>query len=192
MQELGQEEGSDVVGAELLLVALDRLAALRRGHDAGVVPEDVQSVIVGEEGVGCGLDGGQVVQVEMQVDELALGVGDSGFDALDRFGRFGLGAGEHVDFGIFLVEDVGQLLPNAGGRACHDKDLIWSARDFVAILALAHFARLVGHVLLRELGGRGEHLGVLSAHLGSGSEQEYRMEWDDRIGIACLYFAAPL
>lgn len=141
MKEFGQEERRDVVGAELLLVALDGLAALRGDHDSRIVPENVQSVVLGKEGISCGFDGGQVIEVEMQIDELPLGIGSSRFDALDCGGRFGFGAGEHVDFGIFQVEDVCQLLPNAGRRACHNKDLVgltqqqlsgrrWQSRTF--------------------------------------------------------------
>ncbi len=40
-QELREQEGRDVVGAQLLLVALFGLAPLGRDHDAGVVPQHV-------------------------------------------------------------------------------------------------------------------------------------------------------
>lgn len=62
-QELREEEGAQVVDAQLQLVALRRLGAVGRHHDAGVVEEDVQLVLLGEELLGGGLDGAQVGQV---------------------------------------------------------------------------------------------------------------------------------
>ena len=50
-QELGQERVADVVGSELDLVALLRLAR-RGGHDAGVEHEDVQTVGFRADGGG--------------------------------------------------------------------------------------------------------------------------------------------
>ena len=57
-QELGEQEGTEVVGPELQLVALFCLAALRGRHDAGVVPEDIKAVFLAEKVFGGFLNGG--------------------------------------------------------------------------------------------------------------------------------------
>lgn len=72
MEQLGEEEGSHVVGAELHVIALLCLAALWGDHDASVVPQNVEAVILTEKIFGRGFDGCQVVKVEMEIYKLAL------------------------------------------------------------------------------------------------------------------------
>ena len=107
LQEFGEEEGGDVVGAELEFVALLGRGALGGDHDAGVVPEDVEAVIVFEEGVcGC-FDGGEVVEVEVERVERAGGFRGAGLDGGDGIVDLGYVACCDVDFGVMKVEDVG-------------------------------------------------------------------------------------
>lgn len=59
----------------------------------------------------------------MQVDELALGVRVCVLNLMDSGGGFGLGAGGDVYFGVFLVEDGGEVFAQAAGAAGDDEDL---------------------------------------------------------------------
>lgn len=72
LQQFGEQKGGHIVCAQLLLVTLLGLAALGWNHDAGVVPEDVQSVVFFEKGIRSCFDGCQVIQVKMKKDELSL------------------------------------------------------------------------------------------------------------------------
>ena len=56
-EELREEEGAEAVGAELEFVVLGGEAALRGHGAAGVVEEDVEAGVLGEEAVGGGFDG---------------------------------------------------------------------------------------------------------------------------------------
>lgn len=75
MQKLCQQKRSHVVSSQLLLIALFGLAPLRRNHDASVVPEHVQTVVLSEKGLGRWLDGCEIIEVEMKVYELTFRVG---------------------------------------------------------------------------------------------------------------------
>lgn len=59
----------------------------------------------------------------MQNLEAALRAREEGFDGLDSFGRFLVGACGYVDFGIVGIEDLGELLADAAGGAGDDEDL---------------------------------------------------------------------
>lgn len=82
-QQVRQRPRADAVHPDLELVALLRLRPARGEGDARVVEEQVQRGLARVEGVRCGLDGGQVREVEVQVDQLAAGVRVGGFDAGD-------------------------------------------------------------------------------------------------------------
>lgn len=92
-----------------------RLASLGRDHDAGVVPEDIEFLLLGEELLRGGFDGGEVVEVEVQVRERAFGVWEGGLDGLDGLGGLGGGAGGEVDFGVVGVEDLSEFFADAAG-----------------------------------------------------------------------------
>ena len=98
---------------------------MRQGHDAGVVPENVEVVVVvAEEGVGAAFDGGENVQVEVQEEERAVGAGDTGFDFGDGFRGFLLRPRCYVDFGMVEIEDLGEGAADAARGACYDEDLV--------------------------------------------------------------------
>ncbi len=60
----GKRYGPRTLVAEGKLVALGTLAAFGRNHDAGIMPEGVESRFLLEESLGCGLHGCQVGKVE--------------------------------------------------------------------------------------------------------------------------------
>lgn len=59
-EQLRKRKVAEAIGAELHLIPLRRLGALRRRHDACIVEEHVQAVAFGGKGLGGGFDGGQV------------------------------------------------------------------------------------------------------------------------------------
>ena len=81
-------------------VALFGCGALRGDHDAGVVDKDIETGVFAEEGLGGGFDGGEVVEVEVEVYQSPVGFGCTGFDLGDGFLGFALGTSGDVDFGV--------------------------------------------------------------------------------------------
>jgi hypothetical protein len=63
----------------------------------------------GEE-VACGfLDGGEIVEIEVQEFEGAFGVREGGLDRFDCFCGFAFGSSGNVDAGVVGVEDLGEF-----------------------------------------------------------------------------------
>ncbi|KPC68003.1 hypothetical protein ADL26_20670, partial [Thermoactinomyces vulgaris] len=84
----GEREVAEVVGGELALVAL-RAERARRGHDAGVVHEEVEPVAVGVQTVG---ELGHRVEVfEVERADLEVRARVVGADVLDGLASFDLG-----------------------------------------------------------------------------------------------------
>ncbi len=102
---LGEEEVADVVGAELDLVAFFCECRWLR-HDAGVVHEDVEAVVIFEEGLRGGFDGGEGSEVEFEVFDEICCAGDSGGDPFHGCIVFGLRARAEVDLRRVMWCDV--------------------------------------------------------------------------------------
>ena len=114
-QQLGQQRVAHVVRAELDLVALVGLAG-RRGHDAGIVDEDVEAGRLGQEFLGGGLDGGEGCEVEREVGD--LGVGHGLLDGCDGVLGFGCSAGGEVDVSWVVFGDLQAGLLAQSGISC--------------------------------------------------------------------------
>jgi hypothetical protein len=71
-KQLRKQIWSQDVGYILQLIALRALAAWTGDHDAGIVPEDVESVFLAQELFGGGFDGGEVREVELEEVEGAF------------------------------------------------------------------------------------------------------------------------
>lgn len=127
-QELAKQERAEAVGGQLHLVALGAGHVGGREHDARIVDEHVEALLLREERVDGRLDGAQVGEVQGQEREAALGGGMLGLSVGD--GRLSLvaAASGHIDGSVLLIEDLHELL--ADPRVC--------AGDNV------HLARLVG------------------------------------------------
>lgn len=131
-----------------------------RGHDAGVVDEDVEARLgCGEARYG-GADGGEVGEVEREEVEVAgAGGWGGGLDGRDGGGSFGGGAASDVDIGVMGVQDLAEFEAYAGVAACYEEDLGWGWVSEVdgggrvvgrecEWVSLAYSACLVGAVLL--------------------------------------------
>lgn len=122
-QEVHKQEMAQHVGPLLQFVTLNGLGALGWRHDAGVVPDHIETRLGSEELVGGGFDGGQVVEDQLEEEEAAAGFGELDLDlrngVLDGF----LVARGDVNARVVLVEDFGEFLANAAGAAGHDEDL---------------------------------------------------------------------
>lgn len=70
----------DMVGAELDFVAFFR-DAIRAGHDAGIIDQDVEAVILAGEGLGGGFDAFE--RSEIAFEEFNCGVGCFGECCVD-------------------------------------------------------------------------------------------------------------
>lgn len=73
METAREQKRPQDIRPELQLPALRRRRARGRDHDAGVVEEDIEARLLGQEGLGGLLDRGQVGEVEEEIDEIALG-----------------------------------------------------------------------------------------------------------------------
>lgn len=62
VDEVGEEEWRKVIDANLELVALHRLRALRRDHNTGVIVKHVEAAFLRKELLGGSFDSGQVVE----------------------------------------------------------------------------------------------------------------------------------
>jgi hypothetical protein len=122
-QELREHEGADVVDAELELVPLRRLGALRRDHDAGIVDEEVEFGFFREEVLRGGLDRGEVGEVETEEFQRSGRLWKGGLDGLDCFPCLVFGPCGDVDLGVFAVENLGEFFANAGVGSGYDVDL---------------------------------------------------------------------
>ncbi len=181
---------AQAVGAELHLVALRRLGPLRGHHDAGIVEEHVEAVVLGGKGLGGGLDGGQVAEVEVQKRDFALGVGGLVLDVGDGVVCLGLGAAGQLDGAVGSVEDAGELLADAGVGAGDNVDLstsAWLANLDLTCLGTffagqgggaAHLAGQVTKVLLGKVRLAGEEV-LLHHRRAEGAEV---VHGDDDLG----------
>jgi hypothetical protein len=92
-------------------------------HHPCIVPKNIQLRFLGKK-FFCGfLDGGEIVEVEVEVDEGTGGGGREGLDGGDCGGGFLFVAGGDVDFGVVRVEDLGEFFAYAAGGAGDDEDL---------------------------------------------------------------------
>lgn len=123
-EELGEEEGPDVVGAQLKFVALCSFGPLGRGHHAGVVEQDMELAFFGQEGFHRSLDGGEVGEIEADEGQRACRFGVSLFYTLDGSIRFLLGSRGHINPGILGVEDGDELFANARVGPGNEHDLV--------------------------------------------------------------------
>jgi len=101
-QEVGQEEVSDVVRAELQLDVLFREPVLL-DHDARVVDEDVDRVELGGDARRGPLDG--LLRGEVELDELRGDVGKGSLDLGDDLLDFLFGPRGENQFGLVLGGD---------------------------------------------------------------------------------------
>lgn len=92
-------------------------------HDAGVVGEDVEALLVGEEVVDGGFDGREVGEVEFEEGQLAVGGGVGFLDLGNGRVGFGLGAAGEVDGAVAAVEDLAKFFAAAGVASGDDEDL---------------------------------------------------------------------
>jgi hypothetical protein len=111
------------VCAHLELVALLGLGARGGRHDAGIVPDDVEARLLGEESLGRGLDGGQVVEDELEELEGAGGLGVVLLDLSNGLCAALLAASGNVNSCIVAVKNVDKLLADATVSASDDEDL---------------------------------------------------------------------
>lgn len=85
----------------------------RDGHDAGVVDEDVETFLGLGELRGCGFDGGEILQVELEEVKVELFCG--GFVHFgDGLGDALLGAGGDVHAGVAEGELAGGFVADSG------------------------------------------------------------------------------
>lgn len=93
-----------------------RLAPLRREHDAGVVRQHVQPLLLGQKLIGTLLDTSQMGEVQLQKLDPPLAASIRIGSFLDRFdcgvGLFGAATGD-VDGCVLGVQDFHQLQANA-------------------------------------------------------------------------------
>ena len=119
-----------------------RFTALRGEHDAGIVPENMEAVIVAEEGLGAAFDGCEIIEVKVQEEERACGYGDTRFDARDGSGGLSFRARRYVDFGVAPIKNLRERGADAARRAGDNEDLVLvSANRYQKEDAMAHFAR---------------------------------------------------
>ena len=108
-KKVGEKEVAKVVEAERQLVALDRFGALRRNHDASVIPEDVEARLLGEELLGRCLDRGQVVELELKEEHLAVRRRVSLLNLVHDFLSLGGGPRGDPDLRMVLIEDIDEF-----------------------------------------------------------------------------------
>lgn len=129
---------------------------LGRDHDAGIVDEDIKTLVGGQECLYCGLDGAEVGEIELQEGEVTGAIGGGCADVGDGGLGFGGGAACYVDGGIMSVEDLAEFETYACIAACYDENLQIGISDagMQRREGLATYsARLVRAVLLRKSGG---------------------------------------
>ena len=120
-QEAGESEVAEVVDGELELESIGREAALREGHDARVVDEEVEAAVGGEEGLSSGADGGEAGEVE--VGGFELGVGDLSEDAVAGGVGFGSIAAGEDDGGPGAGELEGGVIADAAVGSGDERQL---------------------------------------------------------------------
>jgi hypothetical protein len=115
-QEAGEGEVAEVVGAELELESIGSDATLGKGHDAGVVDEEVEAAVGGEEGLSSGTNGGEAGEVELR--DFELGCRNLGEDSFaSRFSFRLIAAGEN-DGGSVAGEFEGGVIADAAVGSC--------------------------------------------------------------------------
>jgi hypothetical protein len=152
MQVPYEQPVAQIVRAELQFIALRRLASVRRRHDAGIEPEDIQMRLLRKEDLGGGPYGRKVREVELKSFNGAFGVRVRHFDPRNGTVHLLLRTRGDVDSRIRPVQDPAQILANAGTTASHEEDL--EIQKVGGTEMRQYFVRLIGQVLLRQRGRR--------------------------------------
>lgn len=91
-------------------------------HDAGIVGEDIQTLLLAQEFLRARLDAREVREIELQEFQLAFGSGCVRFDVREPFVGFCLRAAGDVDGAVGGVEVFAELFAHACVAAGYDED----------------------------------------------------------------------
>lgn len=130
-------------------------------HQPGIIEEDIQLGLSGEEFFGRFCDGLQVGEIESEELEASSRRRKSGTNSVDGFCGFGLATGCDVDGRVLGVEDLRELFADAGVGSGNNVDLykkLAMARRMATRHRASHFILQTVQVVLCKGRFRWPHL----------------------------------